>query len=132
MGRRGSQGGYSGNASFKYEIERYKDKENNLLLKEEELPDCDDQEFEFEYTLVMLTVTGNSYFRPGKYDGPWENSYPDEGETEIEEVVDKNGKDWFPLLSRREEEEIKEKIIDISREDDYDYPEQDEEHCLLL
>jgi len=118
--------GYSGNADFEFEIERYKDKETGALYLESDLPDFDDKEFEFEYVLISLSVSGNSYFTPGKYHGAWEDSYPDEGDTEIESVTDENGKDWSQLLTEYETNAILERIAEFAQDSSYDYDPPDD------
>jgi hypothetical protein len=118
--------GYSGTASFEFEIERYKDKESGELLTHEKV-NPDDDGFEFEYQTFTLQVEGRSYFAPGRCYGPPENCYPDEGETEIESVLGPDGKDWEDKLTSEEresiltmiDEQVQDQEPDVD-EDDYD------------
>lgn len=102
--------GYSGSTSFTYEIERYKDKESGEFLLEKDLPPEDDDGFEFEYTLIILTINGSSYFKPGSPYCLPENSYPDEEDTVIESITDDNGNDWEYKITETERSYILEII----------------------
>lgn len=88
---------YSGKCSFQFPIER------------------GDQE-------IILTVKGQSYFQEGKKYGPIENSYPDEGETEILSILDKDGNSWEEDLSKKELEEITRQIEEEVSSDDEEDP----------
>jgi hypothetical protein len=107
---------YSGETSFEFEIERYKSRESGKFFASEAVPTDDD--FEYEYQLIMLQVEGRSYFESGRYSGPAENCYPDEGETEITLVKGPDGKDWEDQLTESEKdsiiEKIQEEVIDSS------------------
>lgn len=92
---RNRSGAYSGSATIKFSIIR---------------KTSDDEEREIE-----LEVHGNSYFSPGKYYGPWEDSYPDEGDTEIVEVT-LDGKLWDGELTDKEERSAEELIDEAVRE----------------
>lgn len=112
--------GYSGNTSFDFEIERYKDKESGEMFAPDLVPNEDD--FEYEYQLISLKVEGNAYYAPGKTYGPPENCYPDEGETEIQKVTGPDGQDWEDQLTKREVESILETIQEnVSSYDGGDY-----------
>ena len=100
--------GYSGETSFEFEIERYKDRESGKLLPANQVPNDDD--FEYEYQLIMLKIEGRSYFESGRSWGLPENCYPDEGETEITLVKGPDGKDWEDELTREEKDIITEMI----------------------
>jgi len=120
-------GGYSGDAEFEFEIERYKDRETGDLFKEEDLSNLDD-DFEYDLVNVTLTVEGNSYYHPGVSGKYPEDCEPDDGGTEIESVVDTLGNDWYNKLTRNERESIKERIAEMAKDfdnfdppDDYDY-----------
>jgi hypothetical protein len=101
---------YSGSVSFSYEIERYKDKESGEFILENDLPPDDDEGFEFEYTLILLTIKGSSYYDPGSFSGPPENSYPEEEDTEIESITDSDGNDWEYRITESERSYILEDI----------------------
>lgn len=116
--------GYSGTASFEFEIERYKDKESGELVTHDKVPVSDD-DFEFEYQTITLQVEGNSYFTPGKYHGLPENCYPDEGETEIESVIGPDGKDWESRLTDEERESILNMIAEEAQNQEPDFDEDD-------
>lgn len=116
---------YSGNTTFDFEIERYRDKENGNYYLVSEVPDRSDDNFEFEYETITLEVSGSSYFVPGKINGPPEDCYPDEGETEIESVIGPDGKDWYDRLSSSEIDSITSMLaenVENSDYDDYDGP----------
>lgn len=119
--------GYSGNASFDFEIERYRDNQTDKLLVEP----LNDDEVRFSYTVLTLQVEGRSYFQPGCNWKLPEDCYPDEGETEIISVIGPDGKDWEDQLTQSEKdsliEMIQEQVIDGVDEpepddyyDDYD------------
>ncbi len=116
--------GYSGTASFEFEIERYKDKESGELVTHDKVPVSDD-DFEFEYQTITLQVEGSSYFTPGKYHGLPENCYPDEGDTEIESVIGPDGKDWESRLTNEEREAILNMIAEEAQNQEPDYDEDD-------
>ena len=103
-------GRYSGSTSFTYEIERYKDKESGEFILEKDLPPDDDEDFEFEYTLILLTIKGSSYYNPGLFSCPPEKSYPDEEDTEIESITDSYGNDWEYKITESERSYILENI----------------------
>lgn len=103
--------GYSGETSFDFPIERYRDKESGQLLVWDQNNQTNlDDDFEYQYEEHTLKVEGRSYFSPGKMYGPPENCYPDEGETEITAVIGPDGKDWEHLLTPSEKESILEQI----------------------
>ena len=94
---------FSGVTNFEYMVERFVDPIGGLLP-------YDETESE-DYIEVKLNVEGRAYFRSGKYSGPWEESYPDEGETEIISIVDSEGKDWEDKLTASEKEELMDIIV---------------------
>ncbi len=108
---------YSGKASFDHEIERMKDAAGNLYSDNEHAPNT------CEYVLINLKVSGSSYYAEGRTYGPYENCYPEEGQTEIESVIGPDGKDWESVLTNEEKdiliERISEEVIN-NCEDDYD------------
>ena len=122
--------GYSGETSFEWEIERYKDRESGRLLTANQVTNDDD--FEYEYQVITLHIEGRSYFESGRSWGLPENCYPDEGETEITLVKGPDGKDWEDQLTREEKESITEMIQERVAEggegpdpDDYYEPDYD-------
>ena len=114
---------YSGNAEFDYEIERMKNKESGEFVM---IDSVQDEDPAYEYVCLNLKVTGNSYFVQGKTSGLPENCYPDEGSTEITEVL-LNGKDVEDMLTGKEKEAIIEKIAEMSAESN-DFAEPDEDY----
>ena len=108
--------GYSGTTSFVYEIERYKHKQTGEVVCPSRLVDED----EFDYLIVPLNVEGFASFMPGKYTGPWENSYPDEGETEILSLIGPDGKDWEDKLSMDERNDLMAMIEEEVADDNYE------------
>lgn len=116
---------YSGNSSFEFEIERYKDKDTGELLTYDKIED-DSEEFEYEYTTFSLQVEGRSYFEPGKFSGHPENCYPDEGDTEILSVTGEDGKDWEDQLTDEERGCVICMIEDHVREGECDGPDPDD------
>lgn len=118
-------GGYSGETSFDFEIERYKDKESGRYLTHSAVPDEGD-DFEYEYTLLNLKIEGRAYFSPGRRYGPPESCYPDEGETEITAVIGPDGKDWEDQLTKVERVSILDTIQDNVSNDCPDYDDTDD------
>jgi len=115
-------GGYSGTASFDFEIERYKDKKTGQYIAYV-LGEVDEERY--EYTTLTLHVEGRSYFQPGKLYGPPENCYPDEVETEIEAAVGPDGKDWTDQLTHSEHDSLLE-MIQENVQDGLDGPDPDD------
>lgn len=122
--------GYSGDTSFDFEIERYRDNQTDQLLVEP----LNDDEVRFTYNVITLQVEGRSYYQPGRSYGPPENCYPDEGDTEITSVIGPDGNDWTDKLTEREKDSIIEMIqenvsdgLDGPDPDDYydDYEDRD-------
>lgn len=111
---------YSGNTTFDFEIERYRDKETGNYYLVSDVPDRSDDNFEFEYETITLEVSGSSYFVPGKISGPPEDCYPDEGDTEIESVIGPDGKDWYDRLSSSEINSIMSALAENVENSDYD------------
>lgn len=124
--------GYSGNASFDFEIERYKNKLTGEFLTgdkaEAEVKDhpFGDEWFEmnYEYQVISLSIEGSSYFQPGRLHGHPDNCYPDEGDTEITSVIGPDGLDWESNLTESEKdsviEMIQDHVVDGMDEPDYD------------
>jgi len=119
---------YSGSTSFEFEIERYKDRESGELLPHSKVP-VDDDGFEFDYQTITLHVEGRSYFTAGRFYGPPENCYPDEGETEIESVTGPDNKSWEDQLTDEERESIISQIEERIQDQDGDYePDYDDSY----
>lgn len=97
--------GYSGETSFDFEIERWKNKESGELLvftHPNRATIFLDDNFEFELETISLAVEGRAYFQPGKFSGPYEDSYPDSSEAEITVAIGPDGKDWADKLTQDE------------------------------
>ena len=103
---------WSGKVNIDYDIERYKNKETGELILEKDLPDDCNEDFKYELVTIPLFIRGSSSFTPGKFYGPPENSYPDEGDTEISSIEDYNGNDWESHLTNYELNDIINKITE--------------------
>lgn len=99
--------GYQGECDFIFEVERLKDKEGNLYDE-----DSTDAPEEAEVIKITLYVHGTAYYIPARISADPDDSSPSEGEDDIVSVVDKDGNDWFEMLTSHEIEEISEKISD--------------------
>lgn len=111
--------GYSGNAWFDFEIERYKDKESGTLIAFDTITN---EDLEYEYQIIILKVEGRAYYTPGRTYGSIENCYPSENEIDIKNVIGPDGKDWKDKLTKDEIESILNQIQDIiSSNDHIDY-----------
>lgn len=106
--------GYSGSSSFQFEIERYKNKSTGEVLSPDSIQEISD---DYEYSTILLDVSGSTYFEPGRMFGPPEKCYEDEEFTEIISAIGPDNKDWIDLLSSTEIDSIKEMIIDHIRDD---------------
>lgn len=121
----------AGSISFEYDIERYKNTKTKEYFTFEQLtPEDRDNEELYSYAVISLDVSGNGSFSPGKYYGPWEDSYPDESDCEIVSAIDAEGKDWAGDLTESEISSIEDHIINFFVDNkysdrDYDYPEPD-------
>ncbi len=113
---------YSGSASFTFEVERYKNRDTGELVVADLVPESAD-ELEYEYQLIKLKVEGTSYFQSGRYYGPPENCYPDEGDTEITSVIGPNKENWSQKLSSEEEDKIIDMITEQAQEGEPDFDE---------
>jgi len=118
-------GGYSGDAEFEFEIERYKDRETGEFFAEENLPNLED-DFEYDIVSITLVVEGNSYYYPAKYGKYPEDSEPADGDTEIESVLDAEGNDWYNKLTKNERDFILERIAETAQDSSYDYDPPDD------
>lgn len=113
---RNKHGGYSGRTSFSFKVDRYQDLNGNLLTEKEA-----EGNHNVKHMIIDLSVTGNAYYKPAKLNGLPEDCYPEEGESEIEEVVDSDGNDWYYKLTLQERDEIERQLDDYARdEDDYE------------
>lgn len=122
---------YSGSTNFTFEIERFQNLETKEYFLYDEVPkeDIDNEEL-YEYSVIELKVYGNGHHYPGKYYGPWEDSYPDDTECEIESITDSKNNNWLGKLTDSEmssiEESLMENIKDSSDHyDDRDYDDRD-------
>lgn len=68
-------------------------------------------------TDIELVIKGRAYFASGKYSGPPEYSYPDEGEEEILSALDKDGRDWSEDLTEKEIKNIHITLAEQAQED---------------
>ena len=120
---------YSGTSTFEFEIERFKNRQTCEIVDDSHPVEYDS----FEYFTVTLQVTGSSFFQSGKYYGPPESCYPDDGDTALESAVDETGKDWSNLLTDSEVSSIlnaiEERVMNDPGdfEDDYE-PESGRDH----
>lgn len=114
--------GYSGEASFDFEIERYKDNVTGKYIAYV-LGEVDEKRY--EYTTITLKVEGRAYFQPGRISGLPENCYPDEGEVEIKHAVGPDGNDWQDQLTHAEHDALIE-MIDGNVKDGLDGPDPDD------
>lgn len=119
---------YSGQTNFDFEIERYRNKFTSELVTFNKEVEGDEFGIVFEYQTISLKVEGRSYFQSGRYSGPPEDCYPDEGDTECEAVIGPDGKDWSDKLTPDEsthilvmiEENCMDGPDDCEEEDDYE------------
>ena len=129
--------GYSGEASFVFEVERYLNKQTNqLMFLDAAEAEAKDHPFgpawfdmNYEYQVITLDIEGRSYFQEGRTSGLPENCYPDEGETEITSVIGPSNEDWESKLSQSETDSIMEMIQDhvMDGADGPDEPDDDYE-----
>lgn len=103
--------GYKGTATIDFHINRIKDLQTDEYRL---LRDDDDPEREEE---LELEIQGRSYYQEGRYYGPPENCYPDEGETEILSIT-WNGKKFPWDLTDKEIEKAEEQISMAVQEDE--------------
>jgi hypothetical protein len=98
---------YSGSTKFNYPIYR-------------NTPDDTEAE-------IVLQVVGRSYFAQGRNAMDPDDSYPDEGDTEIISILGPDNKDWEDQLSMIEKTQIIEMITEnvASGDDDYDPTDRD-------
>jgi hypothetical protein len=94
--------------NFNFTIDRF----INLETKEMVNQVSSDDESNFQYLPIDLSVEGSYYFRPGKYSGPPEHCYPDESEAEILSLTDSDGQDWTNQISTKEESIILDSIAE--------------------
>ena len=125
--------GYSGNASFVFEVERYLNKSTGQMMfmdqaeAEAKNHPFGDAWFEmnYEYQVIPLDIEGSAYYQEGRSYGPPENCYPDEGDVEITSVTNASNEDWSDKLSTSErdsiEEMIQDHVMDGMDEPDDDY-----------
>lgn len=126
---------HSGETTLDFSIERYKHNETGELATSVQMETNDWCDGACDYIVYTLSVSGTSYFTPGKFSGLPEDCYPDEGETEITSVVGPDGKDWFSVLTDSEQEQIQTLIeenvcegLDDPEPDDYDDSFEDKDY----
>lgn len=105
---------YSGSATVTLYVMRIKEENGNYRLVQPN----DDQELEEE---LELQVSGHSSFTPGKLSGPFDQCYPNDGQTTISEIT-LDGKPWLGKLTEAEELKAEEKIDERVCEDEPDVP----------
>lgn len=108
--------GYNGSATITFCVERAKDSEGKFHPVQE----GDDPERIEE---IEVEVSGRSYFAEGRFSGPPEDCYPDEGETEVETVTF-NGVAFE--LTDKEMRDAESMIDDAVQNAEPDYPEPDD------
>jgi hypothetical protein len=116
-------GGWSGKADFKYEIERYKRVSDGMLFTVDApevvaAGDLSEDTAEWTYALIEVKCSGSVFFSPGRMYGPPEDCYPDEGDLELEEVTGPDGKDWLDLLTKGERQNIESQLAEECHEGD--------------
>jgi len=116
---------YSGSVSFEFYIERYKNKISNELKTLDKVHPED--EYLYDYEEITLYVKGSSFFTPGKSYGSPENCYPDEGNTEIQSIVDSFKEDWDAKITLEERSRIISMIAEQVQEQEPGFNEDDEE-----
>jgi len=111
--------GYNGKTTIDFHINRIKDLQTDQyrLMREDDDPDREEE--------LELQIEGRSYFTPGKYWGPYENSYPDEGETEILSIT-WNGKEFPWDLTKEEKEQAEDMICNAVQDQDEPDPPSDD------
>lgn len=116
---------YSGLVSFEFYIERY----INKISGEPKLLDQvhPEDEYMFDYEEITLYVKGSSFFTPGNRFGRPEDRSPDEGDTEIQSVVDSFQEDWEDKLTADERKRIIQMIDERVQEQEPDLNEDDED-----
>src|ERR1035437_5479356 len=127
-------GDYSGNASFGYELERFKHNVTGELISLELADEVDGEILDKDYTYVTfeVDVEGNAYFTHGRYlNCSNDDAYPDEGEVNITSIIGPDKKDWEDKLSSKERDGIEEQIVEsASQNDDYDCDDfEDDREC---
>ena len=104
---------YSGNASFEYEVERYKNVLTGELIYNDDVP-ADAEESDYEYQCITLFIEGQSYYVPAKTYGDPFSCFPSDGETEITSILDAENQDWSNKISDSEKDHIIDMIADHS------------------
>jgi hypothetical protein len=123
----------SGSANFYYDIERYIDRITGDIYREEGVVGI---ESDYDYKSISLYISGYSYYTPARTNCLPEDSYPEEGETEILSATDCKGKDWRAELSDSEVDSILELIIEKSSNvddvynEDYDDTGDYRDNCI--
>jgi len=108
---RGSQD-YNGRETFNFSILRYRNPITNELVI------FDNSEESWDEVEIDLSITAFAYFQAGVYSGPIEDSYPDESDFEIEEIIDLTNNQTFSAdqLIELEKENILIETIDLIKE----------------
>lgn len=112
---------YTGSTSFDFEIERYRNKFTSEIVTFNKEVEGDEFGIVFEYQTITLKVEGRSYFQSGRYSGPPEDCYPDEGDTEVEAVIGPDGNDWSDKLTSDEQSQILMMVQENCMNDPEDY-----------
>lgn len=103
---------YSGGATFSSDIERYYEKSSGtfVTLDDPRVPE-DDNDFEYEYRAITLTIVGTATYSPAKLYGLPEDCHPDESECDFESITDEEGNDWSNSLTPKEYEELVQQLF---------------------
>jgi len=105
---------HNGEASFCFDISRFRNIETGILHTFEDVSDINSIELEnkFEYIELELEGSGSSSYYPGCSSSTMEHSYPEVCETNILSCKDLQGNCWLDKLSDHEKEMIEEVIFD--------------------
>lgn len=101
---------YSGETSFEFVIERYKDRDSGKLYCPDTVPS--DDEFEFEPLSISLFVEGRAYYDSGNRYGSIDDCYDEDGGSEIMSCANSEGQDMEDQLTKKERELILQMIVD--------------------
>lgn len=104
--------GYFGKTSFKFEIERYKNKESGALLTPEFVVTNNLFGEDLDYQLILLSIEGAAYHDNGRVSGPIDSCYPPDSDVNINSATDADGQDWIDKITESEKDSILELIVE--------------------